>query len=201
MRNAIGRAASQVSPDGVDHLHFGFALDVEGEHALAQCVLDLVARLAHAGERAALRLAPGVQDAVKLARRDDVEPGSLVREEVQDGEIAVGLDGVADHVIQAIQRGVQAAKMVLDRPGAVDVEGGIVFGGEGGRGLPPRNGVGLYGNERSAWREKGVRAGTAGRQVKPGATAAQGAAFRLRLVGTGSPSRPKLSAFGPHAGS
>ena len=126
------RAALQVGGDGVDQLQFRLALDVEGKDALAQGVLDFRPGFADAGERAALGFAAGLEDAEKLARRDDVEAGAFAGEEIEDGEVAVGLDGVADEVVHAVERRVEAAEMVADRPRAVDVEGRAVFGGERG---------------------------------------------------------------------
>ena len=74
-----------------------------------------------------------MEDAVQFARRNNVEPGALAAEQVQDGKGAVGLDGVADEVVQPGEGGVQAAEVVLDGPRAVDVEGRAVGGGEGGQ--------------------------------------------------------------------
>ena len=126
------RAPVEVGGDGVDHLQFGLALDVEGKNALAQGVLDLGPGFAHAGERAAFRLAAGLQHAEQLARRDDVEARALAGDQVEDGEVAVGLDRVADEVVQPAQRRVEPAQMVANRRRTVDVQGRAVRGGEAG---------------------------------------------------------------------
>ncbi len=127
-----GRAAVEVGGDGVDHLQFGLTFNVEGKDALPQRVLDFRPGFADACEGAALGFAAGLQHPEKLARRDDVEAGAFVDEQVEDGKVAVGLDGVADEVVHAIERRVEPAEMVADRPRAVNVEGRTVLGGQRG---------------------------------------------------------------------
>jgi hypothetical protein len=62
--------------------------------------------------------APAVQNAPEFALGNDVEAGATARQEVQDGEVGIGLDGIADERIEADQfllELVQAASMRVPR--------------------------------------------------------------------------------------
>ena len=95
-------------------------------YSISSRVLPTPANVQHSG------LPPGVDDAEKLACRDDVEAAAFADEQVEHGEVAIGLDGVADEVIETGERGVEAAEVVADGLCAVDVKGRTVFGGERG---------------------------------------------------------------------
>ena len=59
-------------------------------------VTELVGRLPHAGEDDAVRGNARAQGAVQLAAADDVGAGAGPPQELQHGEVGVGLDRVGD---------------------------------------------------------------------------------------------------------
>jgi hypothetical protein len=69
-----------------------------------------LARLADAGEDDLVRAAAGRQDPRQFTAGNDVEAGAEIGEELEDGEVGVGLDRVAD------QRSIkQAARLRASR--------------------------------------------------------------------------------------
>ena len=64
---------------------FGFRLAVEAVDAAGESVFDLVRRLAHTREHHRRRISAGLQYAVKLAGRDDIEAGAGGGEQRQHG--------------------------------------------------------------------------------------------------------------------
>src|SRR5207247_7080336 len=98
------------------------ALDVERINAAAEGKFDFPLGFADAGEGAFLRRPPGGNDAAQLAFADDVEPAAEIGERAQDREIGVGLDRVADQVIERRERSVELLEMVRQRALRIDVE-------------------------------------------------------------------------------
>jgi hypothetical protein len=95
--------------------------------SLLEGVGDLLVVLAHSGEDALLGVGPHLQRPVELAARDHVEAAPLVLHQLEDGEVGVGLDGVADQrglgQAAGAREGVPQLSVVLqDRPAGIDVD-------------------------------------------------------------------------------
>jgi hypothetical protein len=85
----------------LDVLQLRGGLDVEEQDALAQTRHQLVFGLADPGEDYFFRIEPGFHRPIQLAARDDVRPRPEGGERTQNGDIAVRLDRVTNHVVQA----------------------------------------------------------------------------------------------------
>ena len=107
----------------VDGLELGGRLDVEGEDVGLQPLADLLARLAHPREHDPPRLESGPERAVELAPRDHVGARAEPGEQPEDGQVHVGLDGVADEMRQARERLVVGLVDLGDGARGVDVGG------------------------------------------------------------------------------
>ena len=90
---------SRLGGHGIDHFEFFLGLDVEAIDSLAQGVVDLAGYLADAGKRAAVGAAAGLEHLEEFASGDDVKASPFLREQIQDGEVAIGLHRVADHAV------------------------------------------------------------------------------------------------------
>ena len=66
----------------VDVIQLRFALDVETVNALFKSVLDLLVRLADAGEGAFRRIASCGKDAEQFAAGNDIEAGARIRKQL-----------------------------------------------------------------------------------------------------------------------
>jgi hypothetical protein len=117
------RDLAHLARDFVDELQLRLGLDVEAVNPLLQRVADLLPGLADAREGAFRRVAAGLQHAEKLAAGDDVEPRAPLREQVEHGDVRVCLHGVADEVVQLLQRAVEPREVVADGAGAIDIDG------------------------------------------------------------------------------
>ncbi len=102
-------------------LELGLRLDVEAGHSGGQGGVDLLVGLAHAGEDYAAHLGARLPGAVQLAARDHVEARALRRQQAEDVNVRQRLDGEADRRIQLGEGLGQAAVVVPERPGRVDV--------------------------------------------------------------------------------
>ena len=91
----------ELTGDGIEALQFSGGLDVETENAGVQRLLHLGRRFSNAGENDFLRVGARCQHALQLAAGDNIETGAHTGKEVQDGEIGVGFDCVADERILA----------------------------------------------------------------------------------------------------
>jgi hypothetical protein len=116
-----GRLAAQLAGHVVDAGELRLALHVEAKHAGLQRQLDLGFGLADAGEDAAVSVAACRHDALEFAPADEIERGAQVRKEAQHREVGVGLHRVANLKVEPGQAGAQAAVVVLDGLGAVDI--------------------------------------------------------------------------------
>jgi hypothetical protein len=87
----------------------------------------------------------------EFAAADEVEAGAALGEQVEDGEVGVGLDRVADQVVERRERGGEAVEVVRDRGGGVDVERRAVFIGELGEGNALGEEFALLDLESGAW--------------------------------------------------
>ena len=121
------RLHSLAAGDFIQVSKFRFALDVETEDALVECILDFLPRLADSGEGAFLRIAAGREHAEKLAPRDDVEARAFTRKQIEDGAVRVRLNGVADQVVDPSEGRVEPAIVIENGARAVDVERRSIF--------------------------------------------------------------------------
>ncbi len=69
------------------------------------------------------RIGAGFQHAKQLAARDDVEARARFGQQLQNGEIAVGLDGVADLVRNVAEGALIGLESIEDRGARVDIAG------------------------------------------------------------------------------
>ena len=79
------------------------------------------AGLADAGEHDPCGIAAGGDDARELAAGDDVEAAAEAREEVQDSEVGIGLERIADEMGDAPERLVEGAEAAFERRARVHV--------------------------------------------------------------------------------
>src|SRR5690606_8862077 len=79
-------------------------------------------RLADAAEDDALGCDAGGARAEQLAAAHDVGAGAQLREQPQQREVAVRLDGIGDEPVERLERAVERAVPLLDRRAAVDVQ-------------------------------------------------------------------------------
>ena len=93
-------------------------------YSISSRVLPTPANVQHSG------LPPAFRTRNNFARRDDVEPAAFVDEQVEHGEVAVRLDGIADEVIQPVERRVEPTVVIEDRLRTVNVQRRAVLGGE-----------------------------------------------------------------------
>ncbi len=108
------------------------ALDVELQDAGAQSLVDFIGRFADAGEDDALHgFGSSGEDAIQFAAGDDVEACAVIGEELEDGEVRVGFDRIADQVIARGERVLKKREALKDLVGRVDVERRAEFAGEG----------------------------------------------------------------------
>ncbi|ROO25712.1 hypothetical protein SAHL_13755 [Salinisphaera orenii YIM 95161] len=115
------RPHPQTLRDRVDAHQLGLRLDVEAGDADLERALDLVDALAHAGKHHPRRIAAGRDHAFELAHRDDIEAAAQIRQQAEHAEIAVGLHGEADLVVDVGQGRLEDPVMARDRGCAVDI--------------------------------------------------------------------------------
>ncbi len=122
----------------IQALQFRDRLDIEAEDAGFQRQLHFRSRLADAREDDFLRVGTGGQHALQFAAGDDVETGTEAGEQVEDGEVGVGLDGVADQRAVAGRMGVQYVLEFTQRLGqrsaGIDIGRRAELFGNGGQG-------------------------------------------------------------------
>ena len=102
-----------------DPVEFLDALEVEAPDTGLDGEIDLGDGLADAGKDDPLGIAAREQHAFEFSARNDVEPGAKVSHQPEDGEIAVGLHGIADAGMA--ERPSQALEPLLDRRPGIDV--------------------------------------------------------------------------------
>jgi len=116
----------------VDQAELLPGLDVEHQDVGLQGVGDLLPRLAHPGVHDPLRRHAGLEAAEQLAPRHNVQTAPQIGEELQDGEVRVGLHGKADEVEDAGEGLVEDPEVAGQRGVAVDVDRGANLGGDPG---------------------------------------------------------------------
>ena len=88
----------------------------------AQRVVDFVHPLSDAGVNDLLGIEAGVESAEQLASGNDVQTPAQVREEPQDGKVAVGLGRKADQAVEPVEGPVEVEKVPLEGRVAVHVD-------------------------------------------------------------------------------
>ena len=113
--NGDGRRLFFLARDLVDELQFRDAFHIKRIDAGRQRLLDFGAGLADAREIALGRLAAGLQHARQFPAADQVESAAALRQQVENGQVRVGLHRVANEVIERRQRRGQSVKMISNR--------------------------------------------------------------------------------------
>ena len=107
----------------IDQRQLGFGFAVEAFDLVLERVVDLLRSFADAGEDDGPRIGAGFQHAKQLAAGNDVESRAGFGEQLQDRQIAVGLDGIADLVRNIAEGALVGLKSIEDRGARVDVAG------------------------------------------------------------------------------
>src|SRR5471032_55240 len=107
--------------------------DVEAQDVMRQRQAHFVDALADAGEDHLARIAARRQHAQQLAAGDDVETGALARHQVEDGQVGVGLHGVADQGVAAGAGVGVGGEVGQQRRLRVHIGRGAVLLGDGGK--------------------------------------------------------------------
>jgi hypothetical protein len=68
-------------------------------------------------------MATGFENAEEFPAGDDVKARAETCEEIQDSEIRVGFDGVADQMVKGSERGVEALVVSPDGSGGIHIGG------------------------------------------------------------------------------
>ncbi len=95
-------------------------LDIDVSHPGRDRGLELLVGLPHAAEHDPVGREAGGEGPQELAPRDDVGAGTEPGEEPEHGEVAVGLDGVADAMGQVAECGIESPVSLPDRGRIVD---------------------------------------------------------------------------------
>ena len=90
---------SEGSSDFVDAGKLAFAFDIERVNAFLQCECDLLASFANARKGAAVSASTGFQNTEQLTAGDDIKTRAELCQQIENGEIGVCFDGVADEVV------------------------------------------------------------------------------------------------------
>ena len=116
--------------DPVETLQLGFGLQIEAEDLFLQREAHLGLALGHAGEDHLGRIPTRRQHPRQLAAGDDVKAGAQTSQQVQDGDVGVGLDRVADQMGYVPRRLIEGVPVALQGGAGVDVERGAVLLGQ-----------------------------------------------------------------------
>ena len=130
--DAHRRLAAELAGHVVDAGQLGLALGMQRENPRLEREPDLRLGLAHAGENAAIDLRARRQHAAQFAAADEIEGGAQVRKQAQQREVGIGLQRIAHLHVHAFEAAGEAAVVVLDGGGAVDVGGSAVEPGHRG---------------------------------------------------------------------
>ena len=115
--------AQDLSPV-VDLLQLLIGFDIEHEDARFQGIIDLVLPFSDPGIDDFRGIGAGLQGAVQLPAGDEIHTAPLADEDPEDRRVRIGLDGKADNVRHFRKGGIKDPEMVLERPVAVEIEGG-----------------------------------------------------------------------------
>ena len=128
------RRALKFAGAGSEKRKFRFAFNVELKDTGIQGEVYFRGGLAYAGEDDPIRgIGCSREDALQFAAGDDVEPGTPISQQLENGESRVGLDGVADEMITGGERVLEKRESFRDLVGGVDVKRGLVAAGQGGQ--------------------------------------------------------------------
>jgi len=108
-------------------------LDIETEDACIQCSTQFIRSFANTGKHHLGRIAARCQHAGQLAAGDDVETGAHAREQVEDGQAGVGLDGEAHQMVSTGKTGLEFCECGFKRLTRIDVAGGAISAGNLGQ--------------------------------------------------------------------
>src|SRR5262249_51345799 len=92
--------------------------------------------LADTGEHNFFGVASRGEHASELAARNDVEAAAQTREQVENGEVRIGFNGVADQVRSPGERRVETAERCLERGARIDIARRAEAGGNRGKRKP-----------------------------------------------------------------
>ena len=95
------RILCALSGNIVQAFEFRNRFDVEAENASIQRLFHFRSGLPDTGKNDFLRVSPGGQHALQLATGNDVKTGTQSGEQIEDGEVGIGFDGVTDQGILA----------------------------------------------------------------------------------------------------
>ena len=115
--NGDGSLHAEGSGDFVDPDKFAFAFNIKRVNTFLQCERDLFASFANACKGAAVGAPASFQNAEQLAAGDDVKTRAELGQQIQNGEVGVCFDGVADEVVEQCQCSVEALVVSSDRGG------------------------------------------------------------------------------------
>ena len=129
------RASFELTGARGQQSQLSLALYVELENARGQRAVDLGRRLSHARVDHPLRsLRGGRQHPFQLAAGNNVESGSAVRQQLEDGQRGVGLDGVTHQVIPARESLLKQPQALYDLICGIHVERGAESSRQGFQG-------------------------------------------------------------------
>ena len=124
------RDRTEAGRHSIEPLQLSLGFDVETIDSGLQSAAHLRLTFADTGEHHLRGIPAGGQYALQLARRDDVEAGAETREDIQHAEVGVGLDRIADAVIDSRQGIVESPPVGLQSRPRVDVAGRAVALGD-----------------------------------------------------------------------
>ena len=110
-----GGQLAHFAGDAVDAQQFCAGFDIEAVNVEFEGPADLVLALADTGEDHFGSIAAGRDDAFEFADRDNVKTRSETREDVQNSEVGVCLDGIADEMRMAFEGVVECMPVSFER--------------------------------------------------------------------------------------
>ena len=125
-----GRACGHIPGNPVDTQQLRLRFHVETADAGFQGAPDFIGALADPGKHHLARVAPGNQHPLQFPARHDVETRTQPGQEIEDGQVAVCLYGVADQGVPAAERVRVGAPVGLERRPRIDVGRRAVAPGE-----------------------------------------------------------------------
>jgi hypothetical protein len=111
-------------------LQFRHRFDVEAAHAYLQGARHLRNRFPDAGEQHLLRVAAGGDHPLEFAPGNDVETATEATHQFHDGEVAVGLERVAEGGVPALHCKPELFESRFDVASRIDIERGAELLGE-----------------------------------------------------------------------
>ncbi|MNS67799.1 hypothetical protein D3C72_1010610 [compost metagenome] len=124
------RLLAHAASDPVQALQLGFRLQVEAEDLFLQREAHLGLALGDAGEDHLGRIPPRRQHPGQLPAGDDVKARAQARQQVEQGQVGVGLDRVADQMGNVARSLIEGVPVALKSGARVDIQRGAVLVGE-----------------------------------------------------------------------